>query len=110
MKLSVVLGVTHMLLGVCLSLCNHLYFGDRVSALFEFIPRLLFLLCLFGYMDFMILYKWCVDWTEAGQNKTRRISKHTRAQHERWCHALPCCLSCLVVVLRIVFSRRWPCP
>jgi V-type H+-transporting ATPase subunit a len=51
MKLSVIIGVTQMAFGIFLSLANHIYFKDTVSALFEFIPRIIFLLAVFGYMD-----------------------------------------------------------
>ena len=74
MKVSVLLGVAQMTLGVCLSLCNHLYFRDHLSAVTEFAPRLALLLALFGYMDFMILYKWCVDWSEPGEIKGNNVS------------------------------------
>ena len=50
MKMSVSLGVTQMVFGIILSLCNHVYFGDRVSAYFEFVPRMIFILSVFGYM------------------------------------------------------------
>ena len=63
MKMAVILGVTQMMFGLCLMLSNHLYFNDRLGIWFEFAPRFLFLLCTFGYMDFMILYKWSVNWT-----------------------------------------------
>ena len=62
MKMAVVLGVLHMTLGIILSVFNHVHFGDTISLVTEFIPRLLFLTCTFGYMIFMIFYKWCVNW------------------------------------------------
>jgi vacuolar-type H+-ATPase subunit I/STV1 len=62
MKMAVIIGVLHMLLGVALSLFNHVHFGDFISLFGEFIPRFVFMACTFGYMCFMILYKWCVDW------------------------------------------------
>jgi V-type H+-transporting ATPase subunit a len=46
MKLSVILGVSQMAFGITLSLANHIYFRDYVSAWFEFIPRMIFLLAL----------------------------------------------------------------
>lgn len=87
MKVSVLLGVSQMVLGVFLSLCNHLHFGDHLSAVTEFAPRLTLLLALFGYMDFMIVYKWCIDWSAPGQNRincglTRRPSRTTMPG---WC-------------------------
>ena len=68
MKMAVTLGVTQMLFGIILSLSNHLYFRDMLSVYFEFIPRMIFMLSTFGYMVFMILYKWCVDWSAPGMN------------------------------------------
>jgi len=65
MKLSVILGVTQMTFGVFLSLGNHIFFKDYISIAFEFLPRVLFLFCTFGYMICIILYKWSVDWTVA---------------------------------------------
>jgi len=63
MKMAVILGVCHMLFGLTLSLFNHLYFKDYMSLKFEFIPRMVFLLSTFGYMIWMILYKWVQDWS-----------------------------------------------
>lgn len=39
MKMSIVLGVTHMNLGIVMSLYNNLYFKDRLSTICEFIPQ-----------------------------------------------------------------------
>uniref|UniRef100_A0A8C7PNJ3 V-type proton ATPase subunit a n=1 Tax=Oncorhynchus mykiss TaxID=8022 RepID=A0A8C7PNJ3_ONCMY len=46
MKMSVIVGISHMSFGVILGIFNHL------------LLCLLFLLCLFGYLVFMIIYKW----------------------------------------------------
>lgn len=48
MKLAVIVGVVHMAFGICLAIANDFYFGDRVSMFFESIPRLVFLLAIFG--------------------------------------------------------------
>eukprot|EP01023_Acetabularia_acetabulum_P010235 TRINITY_DN1468_c0_g2_i1.p1 TRINITY_DN1468_c0_g2~~TRINITY_DN1468_c0_g2_i1.p1 ORF type:complete len:887 (+),score=191.34 TRINITY_DN1468_c0_g2_i1:21-2681(+) len=61
MKMSIVLGVTQMSLGVFMSLMNHIYFHDMLSIVCEFIPQILFLWSVFGYMCFIIIYKW-VAW------------------------------------------------
>merc|ERR1719242_1967439 len=63
MKMSVILGVTQMTYGLFLKLSNHINEGDMVSVFFEFVPQLLFMLSFFGFMCFLILYKWCIDWT-----------------------------------------------
>lgn len=39
MKMSIVMGVVHMTLGIVMSLFNHLHFRDRLSLVFEFIPQ-----------------------------------------------------------------------
>ena len=58
MKLAVILGVTHMLLGICLRLLNTIRKKKWLSLLTLAIPQLVFMLCTFFYMDFMIVYKW----------------------------------------------------
>jgi V-type H+-transporting ATPase subunit a len=29
---------------------------------FEFVPQIILITCLFGYMDLLIIAKWCTDW------------------------------------------------
>uniref|UniRef100_A0A7N8YBM4 V-type proton ATPase subunit a n=1 Tax=Mastacembelus armatus TaxID=205130 RepID=A0A7N8YBM4_9TELE len=58
MKMSVVVGVIHMSFGVVLSVFNHLHFRQKCNVYLLFLPELLFLLSLFGYLVFMIFYKW----------------------------------------------------
>ncbi|CAG9559514.1 unnamed protein product [Danaus chrysippus] len=58
MKISIIIGVFHMLFGVCLSLWNHLYFKRRISVYVEFIPQILFLTLLFFYMVLLMFIKW----------------------------------------------------
>jgi len=58
MKLSVLFGVLQMTLGVFLRFGNSIFFKSKIDFVFECIPMLIFMLCFFGWMDFMILYKW----------------------------------------------------
>ncbi|XP_061624382.1 V-type proton ATPase 116 kDa subunit a [Phyllopteryx taeniolatus] len=58
MKMSVILGIIHMSFGVILSTFNHLHFRRKYNLYLVFLPEILFLLCLFGYLVFMILFKW----------------------------------------------------
>ncbi|XP_045446980.1 V-type proton ATPase 116 kDa subunit a1 isoform X1 [Melitaea cinxia] len=58
MKISIIIGVFHMLFGVSLSLWNHLYFKRRISVYVEFIPQIMFLTLLFFYMVLLMFIKW----------------------------------------------------
>ncbi|XP_075971245.1 V-type proton ATPase 116 kDa subunit a 1-like isoform X4 [Anticarsia gemmatalis] len=58
MKISIIIGVFHMLFGVCLSLWNHIYFKRRISIYVEFIPQIVFLTLLFFYMVLLMFIKW----------------------------------------------------
>jgi len=58
MKMSIVVGVVHMLFGTLLSVLNHQHFGNTGAIWFEFVPRLLFMLSIFGYLVFLIILKW----------------------------------------------------
>ncbi|NWU71284.1 VPP3 ATPase, partial [Pterocles burchelli] len=58
MKMSVVLGIVHMGFGVLLGVFNHLHFQQRHRLVLELVPELIFLLALFGYLVFLIFYKW----------------------------------------------------
>merc|ERR1712061_450759 len=58
MKLSVLFGVLQMIVGVLLRWSNALYFSNMTDFIFECIPMMVFMLCFFGWMDVMILYKW----------------------------------------------------
>uniref|UniRef100_A0A3P9M9B8 V-type proton ATPase subunit a n=1 Tax=Oryzias latipes TaxID=8090 RepID=A0A3P9M9B8_ORYLA len=58
MKMSVIIGVIHMTFGVCLSFFNYWHFKKMSSVFFVLIPELFFMLCLFGYLVFMVVFKW----------------------------------------------------
>jgi len=63
MKIAVIFGVAQMSIGVLLKGSNNFYFRQWLDFFFEFIPQILVLLCLFGYMDYLIIVKWLTDWT-----------------------------------------------
>jgi len=51
-----------MSLGLVMHLLNGIYFKLHYDIYFEFIPRFCFLMCTFGYLVFMIFYKWNRNW------------------------------------------------
>jgi len=53
-----------MVLGIILKGFNALYFKNKLDFFFEFLPQIIFMLVTFGYMDFMIYYKWTVNYLE----------------------------------------------
>jgi V-type H+-transporting ATPase subunit a len=68
MKASIILGVCQMTLGLFHNLLNHLYFKDYLGVYFEFIPQVLLLHCMFGYLSLLIVLKWVAE--RGGQGAT----------------------------------------
>lgn len=64
MKMSIVIGVTQMTFGLLLKTGNAVYYGNMVDLYCECIPQVIFMLALFGYMVFLILLKWSIDWRD----------------------------------------------
>ncbi|CAH8479263.1 unnamed protein product [Heterobilharzia americana] len=58
MKMSVVLGVLHMLLGISLGAFNYRHSKDNLSIWCLLIPQVLFLSCIFLYLVILIFFKW----------------------------------------------------
>lgn len=58
MKQSILLGLVQMNLGLVLSAFNMVYFGQTVDIFCVFLPQVLFMGTLFGYLGFLIVYKW----------------------------------------------------
>jgi V-type H+-transporting ATPase subunit a len=62
MKVAVILGILQMSLGVCLKALNSIYFKRWLDFLHEFIPQIVLLWVLFGYMDILIILKWLTNY------------------------------------------------
>jgi len=54
-----------MTAGILLSAANHRFHKDKLSMYYEFIPQLLFLSAMFGYLSLLIVMKWCGGSREA---------------------------------------------
>ncbi|KAI8098874.1 V-type ATPase, V0 complex, 116kDa subunit family [Halteromyces radiatus] len=62
MKQAIILGVIHMSFAICLNVINNLHFRKKIFIWLEFVPQILFMESIFGYLVFCIMYKWSVDW------------------------------------------------
>jgi V-type H+-transporting ATPase subunit a len=65
MKISVILAIAQMSIGIIIKAINASYKKDRIQFYFEFIPMLTLLLVLFGWMDVLIIGKWLINWKTA---------------------------------------------
>lgn len=58
MKIAVIIGVLHMSMGIVTKGLNAIYNKQKIVLYFEVVTGLIILLGLFGWMDFLIIYKW----------------------------------------------------
>lgn len=58
MKISVIIAVMHMTMGIVVKGLNALYFNNKIVFYFEVVTGLIILNCLFGWMDILIIIKW----------------------------------------------------
>ncbi|KAK9704632.1 H(+)-transporting V0 sector ATPase subunit a [Basidiobolus ranarum] len=65
MKMSILFGVLQMSCGVILTVFNHVHFKDTYAIWAEFVPQILFLLCIFGYLSVTIIFKWLTNWSSS---------------------------------------------
>jgi vacuolar-type H+-ATPase subunit I/STV1 len=62
MKMSVVLGIFQMTLGILLKASNARFFNQPLDLYLEFLPMIIFDMALFGYMVILIFLKWSINW------------------------------------------------
>ena len=54
-----------MTFAVCLQVPNHIRFKRPIDIYANFIPQMIFLQSIFGYLVVCILFKWSIDWETA---------------------------------------------
>ncbi|KAM1099846.1 hypothetical protein ACFX15_006163 [Malus domestica] len=59
MKMSILLGVVQMNLGILLSYFNARFFSSSLDIRYQFVPQMIFLNSLFGYLSLLVVIKWC---------------------------------------------------
>ncbi|PKA60270.1 Vacuolar proton ATPase a1 [Apostasia shenzhenica] len=59
MKMSILLGVAQMNLGILLSYFDAKFHGNSLDIRYQFVPQMIFLNSLFGYLALLIIVKWC---------------------------------------------------
>jgi len=64
MKMSVILGIIQMTVGIFLKGMDCVYYKDWLGFFTEFMPMILFDLALFGYMVILIFVKWSINWDQ----------------------------------------------
>ncbi|XP_027918544.1 V-type proton ATPase subunit a3-like isoform X1 [Vigna unguiculata] len=58
MKMSILLGVSQMNLGIIMSYYNAKYFENDINIWYQFVPQMIFLNSMFGYLSLLIIVKW----------------------------------------------------
>lgn len=62
MKMSVIIGIVHMFFGLTLRAANSVYFGNMAELALEVVPMFVLFITFLGYIAFLILYKWSINW------------------------------------------------
>ena len=76
MKISLIFGLFHMLFGLSLSMWNKMIKKAYHEILLEFVPQVLFLVCIFCYLMFLIFLKWVLYYADTANKDTNVYSEH----------------------------------
>ncbi|SCO64989.1 vacuolar proton translocating ATPase subunit A, putative [Plasmodium vivax] len=69
MKFSIIIGFLHMTFGVLMKGLNALHYRRKMDFFFEFLPQLMMMLSIIGYLVFLIIYKWVTPIGYGGYQK-----------------------------------------
>eukprot|EP00366_Plasmodium_knowlesi_P000114 XP_002257611.1 vacuolar proton-translocating ATPase subunit a,putative [Plasmodium knowlesi strain H] len=69
MKFSIIIGFLHMTFGVLMKGLNALHYRRKMDFFFEFLPQLMMMLSIIGYLVFLIIYKWVTPIGYGGYKK-----------------------------------------
>ena len=58
MKLAVIFAIIQMCMGILMKGLNAIHFRNKLDFFLEFVPQMLLMLALFGWMDILIIAKW----------------------------------------------------
>jgi V-type H+-transporting ATPase subunit a len=67
MKLSILMGWSHMTYSLCLSFINARHFKSPIDIWGNFVPGMIFFQAIFGYLVWCVVYKWSIDWLAIGE-------------------------------------------
>jgi V-type H+-transporting ATPase subunit a len=58
MKVSIIIGVIHMLFGLSMSYWNYQFFQKKIDVITQFVPQVIFMVFLFFYLVLLVFHKW----------------------------------------------------
>jgi len=73
MKMSVLMGVIQMMLGIILSGLNARFAKKPYDFWFQFVPQAVFMMSIFGYLCLLILAKWLMTWDDVIEDTNKAV-------------------------------------